>query len=421
MIKNFYRFVMQWFLVALFIITVSVGVKAQQLNTISTTCLSPDQLTKGRINFVRVGDVNYRPCPGRTNFFFGNVDFSGAVIVGGAITSLNGLTTPVQLLATGTSGTDFNISSATATHTFNLPTASATNRGALSTADWSTFNSKVGGSGTANFVPRFTAGSTLGNTPFSWDGTIYSLNNTAVNAQFIMDLTPSVAAGVFRVGDYTTTPTTFFTLTQSTNTINLATTAANGIFDVNTFGSSNINARFANANSSFTLNAGAGANASFALEGSTNTVTLRGLGGMALDSGTGANTIGDVNNNGNRTKLIINDTSQSYTFGNASNAGLFLLQEIIDFQLFRTITPAATTGAQTINRPNGTVNFAAAATAIVVTNSMALATSTIIVTQQDTDATCINFHVDAKANGSFTIRSSVACTAETPVAFWVFN
>ena len=59
-----------------------------------------------------------------------------------AITSLNGLNAAIQTFATGTSGSDFNISSATSTHTFNLPTASATNRGALSSTDWSTFNAK---------------------------------------------------------------------------------------------------------------------------------------------------------------------------------------------------------------------------------------------------------------------------------------
>jgi hypothetical protein len=58
------------------------------------------------------------------------------------LNSLNGLTAQVQNFAVGTSGTDFAISSATDTHTFNLPTASATNRGALSSADWSTFNGK---------------------------------------------------------------------------------------------------------------------------------------------------------------------------------------------------------------------------------------------------------------------------------------
>jgi len=58
------------------------------------------------------------------------------------LNALNGLTKQVQYFATGTSGTDFNISSSNDTHTFNFPTASATNRGLLSTTDWSTFNSK---------------------------------------------------------------------------------------------------------------------------------------------------------------------------------------------------------------------------------------------------------------------------------------
>jgi hypothetical protein len=60
------------------------------------------------------------------------------------LNSLNGLSDQVQYFAVGTSGTDFAISSSVDTHTFNLPTASATNRGALSSADWTTFNSKQG-------------------------------------------------------------------------------------------------------------------------------------------------------------------------------------------------------------------------------------------------------------------------------------
>ena len=59
------------------------------------------------------------------------------------LTALNGLTAQVQNLAVGTSGADFAISSVASTHTFNLPTASATNRGALSSANWSTFNGKA--------------------------------------------------------------------------------------------------------------------------------------------------------------------------------------------------------------------------------------------------------------------------------------
>jgi hypothetical protein len=129
------------------------------------------------------------------------------------ITSLNGLTALTQTFATGTSGSDFNISSGTSTHTFNLPTASATNRGLLSTSDWTlfngkesaltftsplsratntisipaattsvngyltstdwtTFNNKVGGSGTSGQIAYWNGTSTqTGSADFTWDNT----------------------------------------------------------------------------------------------------------------------------------------------------------------------------------------------------------------------------------------------------------
>lgn len=64
------------------------------------------------------------------------------IMAGTGITAINSLTGASQTLATGTSGTDFGISSTGTTHTFNIPTASATNRGLLSSANWSTFNGK---------------------------------------------------------------------------------------------------------------------------------------------------------------------------------------------------------------------------------------------------------------------------------------
>jgi hypothetical protein len=63
------------------------------------------------------------------------------------ITALNGLTAQVQYFATGTSGTDFNISSATATHTFNIPDASATNRGLITTGSQTIAGAKTFSSG----------------------------------------------------------------------------------------------------------------------------------------------------------------------------------------------------------------------------------------------------------------------------------
>lgn len=73
---------------------------------------------------------------------------------GSAITSLGGQTGSIQTFATGTSGTDFAISSAANVHTFDLPDASATARGVVSTgtqtfAGDKNFNDDIGFYGTA--------------------------------------------------------------------------------------------------------------------------------------------------------------------------------------------------------------------------------------------------------------------------------
>lgn len=61
---------------------------------------------------------------------------------GGALASLNGLVASAQIFATGTSGSNFNISSSGSTHTFNIPSASGVNRGLLTSSDWLIFNNK---------------------------------------------------------------------------------------------------------------------------------------------------------------------------------------------------------------------------------------------------------------------------------------
>ena len=80
------------------------------------------------------------------------------IMSGTGITAINLLTGSSQTIAIGTSGTNFNIASLGTTHTFNLPTASATNRGALSSADWSTFNGKQNALG---YTPANKAGDTF--------------------------------------------------------------------------------------------------------------------------------------------------------------------------------------------------------------------------------------------------------------------
>ena len=125
-----------------------------------------------------------------------------ATLVGATLNVPNytnvGTVTSVAALTLGTTGTDLSSSVANSTSTpvitLNVPTASASNRGALSSTDWTTFNNKqatlsltttgtsgvatlvantlnvpnygsgaVSGSGTTNYIPKFTAASTIGN------------------------------------------------------------------------------------------------------------------------------------------------------------------------------------------------------------------------------------------------------------------
>jgi hypothetical protein len=91
-------------------------------------------------------------------------------------------------------------------------------------------------------------------------------------------------------------------------------------------------------------------------------------------------------------------------------------KQIFDY----TYTAPATTGAQTIDKVSGSVNFAAAATSLVVTNSLVTTNSIVQPILMTNDATA-ELGAVVVASGSFTIYMRTAPTAETKVAFFVIN
>lgn len=91
-----------------------------------------------------------------------------------------------------------------------------------------------------------------------------------------------------------------------------------------------------------------------------------------------------------------------------------------DVKVERVITAAGTTGARTINATSGTVNFAAGATSLVVTNSLVTTTSLVFPVVRTNDATS-EIKSIVCASGSFTINLRSAATAETSVGFFVIN
>lgn len=97
------------------------------------------------------------------------------------------------------------------------------------------------------------------------------------------------------------------------------------------------------------------------------------------------------------------------------------LSAAVQLDLDTTITAGGTTGAQTINKQAGSVNFAAGNATLVVTNSMVSTSSVILVTVATNDATMLSAHAVA-GSGSFTIYADPAPpTAETRVNFLIMN
>lgn len=146
-------------------------------------------------------------------------------VSGSGITTLNGLIETTQTFASSTSGIDFSISSAGSTHTFYLPSATSTARGLLTSADWTTFNSKENALTFSTGLNR--VGNTITNTGvLSLTGDTYlGVSSATGTITFTSRGVNSLSAGTgISISSATGTPTITNTQPHVTSTINGVTT-----------------------------------------------------------------------------------------------------------------------------------------------------------------------------------------------------
>ena len=167
------------------------------------------------------------------------VDPNGRVIAttsptgGSGITSLNGQTGSSQTFASSTSGTDFSITSASDIHTFTLPSASASARGLLTSTDWSTFNSKVSGTGSTGLLALWNSATNLVTSLFMDNGTVTGVGATSSLVKFNvqgsgtlnpLNIASSTGVSLFSIANTgrvmigSGTPSSILTVNQSTTT-----------------------------------------------------------------------------------------------------------------------------------------------------------------------------------------------------------
>lgn len=193
---------------------------AINLATSDATGIAP--ISKGGLGVTSVPAQGQIPIGNGTGYTITTITAgSGATITNGAgtitiastiptVNSLSGALT----IAAGTSGTDVAINASSTTITINIPTATASARGALSSADWSIFNNKIGRS--------FTAGNTI---TFAYD-VWYISGNATLPVITAGDVGKTIFVKNTGAADYTVTAngtntidgagTTFVTLSHKT-------------------------------------------------------------------------------------------------------------------------------------------------------------------------------------------------------------
>lgn len=270
---------------------------AQSPTQIKLKCQTPFSSIYGSVALKSSGDIYYTPCPTKSSFFFGIVDFTNATVIG-LPTSTSPLTTKGDIWGYNTTnaripvGANGQVLTADSTQALGVKWAAAASSG-------------VTGTGTTNFITRWTngAGGVIGNTPNSWDGTKYVWNNTALNANFRTEFTPSTGAGLFYVGQFSA-PSQFLSINESSQ-----------LTDFNVFETSPTSFRLDNNVGEITASIGNGAHGLFDMQDSL--MTLSGV-IVNIETPTGLSEMGDANFSGANTFVSVNDNARVITFNTVS-------------------------------------------------------------------------------------------------------
>lgn len=314
---------------ALFLLTPAFGQRTYEI--FRTAC--PGATPSPANPFVTVtpaGAISLVTCTGQ------GVTINGTPITGGSgITSLNSLTPTVQTFATAANDT-FGIVSSGSTHTFRTPITS------------------VSGTSRTTFFPYFNAQNTLAKAPFSWDGTAFTWNNTALNSTFPMLFDPTSGSGSFIVGN---DGASLF-LDQANSAIEITGTDA-----VN-----NITRLFVAGDS------GAGNSTQFKLTDSNKSFVFTSDNHLAatFNVETEDAQLGDVVGAGNNTLLHVDDASAAITLS-ASNVKLSqqTVKGVLGLDAAGNITSTTLTNGQLLIGNTGSAPTAAgltAGTGIAITN-----------------------------------------------------
>lgn len=158
-------------------------------------------------------------------------------------------------------------------------------------------------------------------------------------------------------------------------------------------------------------------------DASPSSFALRATSGTGTDiAGAGITIAGGQSTGSGAGGSLTFQTSPAGSTGTTTNALVTALLIGSDGKLSvtKTITAAGTTSVQTINKVAGSVNLAAAATSVVVTNSLVSTSSVVIGTVASNDTTAKSAAI-VPGSGLFTIYLNAAATAETRVNWIVLN